>query len=72
MNNDELMRKIGLPAWWRLASKVNEEAGAPPHAHAESGEEQKQCAECQAWQRNFEAIWEKVFGPLEKEGEEEK
>jgi hypothetical protein len=72
MNNDKLMRRIGLAAWWRLARQVNQEAGVPPHAHAESGEEQKRCAECQEWQRNFEAIWERVFGPLETGGEGEK
>jgi hypothetical protein len=72
MDNDKLIRRIGLAAWWRLARKVNEEAGAPPHAHQESGEEMKQCLECQEWQCNFERIWNTVVGPLENEAEKEK
>jgi hypothetical protein len=67
MTHEELMRRIGLGEYWKLCRKISEEAGAPPHAHAESGEEMKQCPECQEWQRNFEAIWQRVFRPLLKE-----
>jgi hypothetical protein len=68
MTNDELINKIGLATWWRAARRVNEEAGVPPD-HSHTGEEQAQCLECRAWRENFEAIWQKVFGPLENEGE---
>jgi hypothetical protein len=72
MNHDELIRRIGLKKYIELLRKVNDEAGSPPHPHSESGEEQKRCAECQEWQRNFDRIWEKVFRPLENEGVKEK
>ena len=62
IDHHELMRKMGLANYWKLLRKINEEAGAPPHAHDESGEEQKQCAECQARERRFQAIWEREFG----------
>jgi len=72
MNHDELMRRIGLKKYIELLRRVNDEAGAPPHAHAEAGDEQNRCPGCQEWQRNFEVIWKKVFGPLEDQGEKEK
>jgi hypothetical protein len=70
MTHRELMRRIGMREYWRVCRKINEEAGLPPHAHAQSAEEQKQCAECQEWHRNFERIWERVFGPLLEDKEQ--
>jgi hypothetical protein len=70
MTHRELIHRIGLREYWKLCSIINEAAGMPPHTHAQSAEEQKQCAECREWHRNFEQIWEEVFGPfLEDNGE---
>jgi hypothetical protein len=69
MDHHVLSHKLGLKKYIGLIREANAEAGRPPHAHAESGEERKQCAECQAWDRNFEAIWLRVFAPYEDEGE---
>jgi hypothetical protein len=45
-----------------LGTKANALAGPPPegHAHIPSGEEQKQCPECQEWDKALAAAFEKL------------
>jgi hypothetical protein len=69
MNHDNLMRQHGLKAYLDLLRKANADAGPPPQHFHVSGEEQKQCAECQEWQRGLEASFERVFRPFEDNGE---
>ena len=64
-----LAHKLGLKQFLGLLRKANADSGQPPQHFHVSGEEQKQCAECQAWQREFEVIFERVFAPYEDSGE---
>jgi len=67
MDLSALAHKLGLRKFPELLRKANADAGPPPQHFHVSGEEQKQCAKCQAWQREFEAIFERVFAPYEGE-----
>jgi hypothetical protein len=69
MDLSALAHKLGLRKFLELLRKADADAdaGPPPQHFHVSGEEQKQCAECQAWQREFEAIFERVFAPYEDE-----
>ncbi len=58
----EKFEKEGEPlvSLMALETKANALAGPPPaHAH-ESGEERKQCPECQEWNKAFAAAYEKL------------
>jgi hypothetical protein len=68
MTHEELIARIGLREYWKMCRKINQEAGAPAHAHAGAGDERDRCPECQEWQRDFETIWDRVFEPLLREG----
>ncbi len=68
MDHDAMAHKLGLSKYIQLIRKANADAGpCPQHFHV-SGEEQKQCAECQEWQCLLNASFERVFGPYEDKG----
>jgi hypothetical protein len=69
MDHTALTRKLGLSKYIQLIRKANADAGPPPQHFHVSGEEQKLCTECQAWQRVLEASFERVFSPFEDKNE---
>jgi hypothetical protein len=69
MDHNAMAHKLGFRKYIQLIRKANADAGpSPQHCHV-SSEEQKQCAECQEWQRLLDASFERVFGPYEDKGE---
>ena len=69
MDHNALAHKLGLSKYIQLIRKANADAGPPPQHFHVSGEQQKHCIECQAWQRVLEASFESVFSPFEDENE---